>query len=79
MLEALTPAFNADGQKFFVGASIGISLYPVNGGTADLLLQNADTAMYRVKAKGKNHFGFYAETADKKLPALSFPEERHFT
>jgi diguanylate cyclase (GGDEF)-like protein len=79
MLGALTPAFHVEGRNFSVGASIGVSLYPAHGRTADLLLQNADTAMYRVKAKGKNHFGFYAETVEKILPAQSFPEERYFT
>ncbi len=41
-----------------VGASIGISLYPENGSEAYELIRVADKAMYRVKAQGKNHFGF---------------------
>lgn len=41
-----------------VSASIGISLYPDNGTTAEELIRAADKAMYRVKRAGKNDFGF---------------------
>ena len=41
-----------------VSASIGISLYPQNGLTAEELIRSADKAMYRVKHQGKNGFGF---------------------
>lgn len=48
-------------QEFFLTASIGISLYPENGDSASSLMKNADTAMYRAKAAGKNAFIFYSE------------------
>ncbi len=41
-----------------ISASIGISLYPENGTTAEELIRTADKAMYRVKRAGKNDFGF---------------------
>lgn len=41
-----------------VGASIGISYAPLHGQTRDELLQAADNAMYGVKARGKNNYGF---------------------
>ncbi len=41
-----------------VSASIGISLYPENGTTAEALVRSADKAMYQIKRKGKNNFGF---------------------
>ena len=43
-----------------VSASIGISLYPKNGVTAEELIRSADQAMYQVKHAGKNNFGFTA-------------------
>lgn len=43
----------------WVGASIGIATYPRDGGTTDDLLRAADSAMYAVKASGKNQFMFY--------------------
>jgi diguanylate cyclase (GGDEF)-like protein/PAS domain S-box-containing protein len=41
-----------------VSASIGISLYPQHGSTAEELIRVADDAMYQVKRRGKNSFGF---------------------
>jgi diguanylate cyclase (GGDEF)-like protein len=42
-----------------IGTSIGISVYPDDGTDAHSLLQNADIAMYAVKAAGKGHYRFY--------------------
>lgn len=47
--------------KLSIGVSIGISLYPHHGMTADQLMQNADAAMYRAKAEGKGRFAFYSD------------------
>jgi diguanylate cyclase (GGDEF)-like protein/PAS domain S-box-containing protein len=41
-----------------ISVSIGIALYPENGGTAEELIRAADKAMYRIKHQGKNDFGF---------------------
>ncbi|HWR24187.1 MAG TPA: EAL domain-containing protein [Feifaniaceae bacterium] len=48
--------FLLDGQEFNITASAGISVYPMDGGTADALVKNADIAMYQAKAKGKNQY-----------------------
>lgn len=42
-----------------ISASVGISVYPQDGLTADELLRNADLAMYRAKALGGNQFQSY--------------------
>jgi diguanylate cyclase (GGDEF)-like protein/PAS domain S-box-containing protein len=52
----------AGGRDVYVGASIGISLYPDNGEDATELVRNADTAMYQAKSHGRNTFRFYAES-----------------
>jgi len=47
-------------QELHITPSIGVALYPTDGTTADLLLKNADTAMYRVKEQGKNSYLFFS-------------------
>ncbi len=47
-------------HELFVSASIGISLFPGDGEDADVLLRNADAAMYQAKAHGRNQSHFYA-------------------
>lgn len=55
-----------DGHEIFITASIGITLFPNDGETADELLKNADAAMYHVKEHGKNAFQFYSEEMNLK-------------
>lgn len=46
-------------EQIYTKMSLGIALYPGDGSTAEELMKNADTAMYNVKARGKNHYRFY--------------------
>jgi diguanylate cyclase (GGDEF)-like protein len=47
-------------HELFVGASVGISLFPGDATDADVLLRNADAAMYQAKAHGRNCSHFYS-------------------
>lgn len=51
--------YDVDGRELTLTVSIGISLYPFDGTDADTLLKKADSAMYIVKASGKNNIAFY--------------------
>ena len=59
VLQAMAAPFVLDGMNFSVGCSIGVALYPDDGKTLDDLIQFADTAMYRVKERGRGSFRFY--------------------
>jgi diguanylate cyclase (GGDEF)-like protein/PAS domain S-box-containing protein len=59
LLEALTAPVRVGGQDVIIGASIGISMFPGDAGTRELLFQTADTAMYRAKAAGRNRYRFF--------------------
>ena len=47
------------GQEVQVSCSIGVAVYPHDGGDAETLLMHADAAMYRAKDLGKNNYQFY--------------------
>jgi diguanylate cyclase (GGDEF)-like protein len=51
--EALSAPYIIDGFHCVIGVSIGIALYPENAQSADELLRNADTALYRAKKDGR--------------------------
>lgn len=59
ILDALSHPFAIEGHELFVGASIGISLFPADGADVETLIKHADIAMYRAKARGGNHFQFF--------------------
>jgi diguanylate cyclase (GGDEF)-like protein/PAS domain S-box-containing protein len=61
ILNRLSEPFVIDGHELFVGASIGISMYPEAGDSTEALIQNADIAMYHVKGRGKNGYQFFSE------------------
>ena len=68
LLDTMRHPFVLEGQEFFLSFCIGIGMYPQDGGDAETLLRNADTAMYRAKAEGRSGYRFY--TADMNARAF---------
>jgi diguanylate cyclase (GGDEF)-like protein/PAS domain S-box-containing protein len=52
--------FMVAGHELFVTCSVGISLYPTDAMDLNMLIRNADVAMYQAKARGRNGYRFYA-------------------
>lgn len=76
VLRVASQSFAVAEHQLQVTASIGISLYPEHGDTADSLVKHADTAMYRAKGRGKNRYELY--TAELTTDALQhFLIEQH--
>lgn len=64
--DVLQNPIEIDGHELYVTASIGVSVYPNDGSTAELLIKNADAAMYHAKAAGRNSVQFYTQEMTQK-------------
>lgn len=62
IIQTLQQPFYLKGHEIFIGASIGISLYPEDGADSAELIKAADIAMYQVKNEDRNNFCFYSTT-----------------
>ncbi|MFO7808989.1 diguanylate cyclase domain-containing protein [Guyparkeria sp.] len=59
VIEVLTQPFVLDGEQVRIGVSIGIAVFPEQGGDAEALVNHADAAMYDAKAAGRDTFRYF--------------------
>lgn len=59
ILNLFSKSFYLHYQEYFISPSIGISMFPHDGKNAEMLIKNADEALFSVKERGKAHFQFY--------------------
>jgi len=69
LIEVVSKPYEVHGHEFVVGASIGIALAPDDGDAADVLLRNADMALYRAKAEGRGAAHFFEPEMDRRIQA----------
>ncbi len=63
---SIAETYDIDGSVVNISTTIGISIYPNDGGDAESLIKNADIAMYHAKKRGRNGFQFYSEDIHQK-------------
>jgi diguanylate cyclase (GGDEF)-like protein len=56
-----------DGNRIRIGTSLGVAMFPTDGGTAVALMGNADAALYRAKADGRGTARFFEPQMDQRL------------
>ncbi|MBX7274503.1 EAL domain-containing protein [Pseudomonas sp. ERGC3:05] len=61
MLDAMKEPFVFDGNPLFISASVGISLFPSDALSAQQLLRNADSALFKAKSAGREGYALYTE------------------
>lgn len=71
----LSREYPIDGHRLRITASVGISVFPGDGETADRLLRNADTAMYVAKEDHGNSYRLFSEEMNRALMAQLELEE----
>ena len=59
VLDSLAPSMVIGERDIVITGSLGVTLYPHHGGTSEILVQQADMAMYQAKTEGRNNFQFY--------------------
>ena len=69
ILGALAEPFDLEGNEAYVTASIGISVFPADGEDAEMLLKNADLAMYRAKEMTRNAYCFFTAEMNRRSVA----------
>ena len=59
--------FDLDGQQLRISLSVGIAIYPTDGGDETTLIANADAALYRAKAEGRGKTSFFDIEMDTRV------------
>ncbi|RCU51662.1 EAL domain-containing protein [Corallincola holothuriorum] len=78
LISVLEQPFEVQGRRITLGASVGISIYPEHGDSAELLLKHADIAMFHAKSRGVGDVMLYSrfmaedsdyrQTLEQRLP-----------
>jgi diguanylate cyclase len=69
LIEELSEPFELGGYEARIGASIGIAVGPQHGTLAEVLIKNADIALYRAKTEGRGEFRFFESGMDRQTEA----------
>jgi len=75
LLEIVSQPYHIAGRQLSVTTSIGITMYPNDNSETQMLLKNADIAMYQAKDHGRNNFQFFHEQMQADL--LEYHELEH--
>jgi diguanylate cyclase (GGDEF)-like protein len=69
VIEAIAEPFYIEGNQIVIGTSIGVAVASTDGNEPDLLLRNADMALYRAKADGRGTYHFFQPEMDAQMQA----------
>jgi diguanylate cyclase (GGDEF)-like protein len=67
IIDTLSRPYAVRETSIFVSASVGIAVYPDDGGSAEELLQHADLAMYKAKEAGRRQFAFFEASMNEEV------------
>ncbi|WP_022792387.1 bifunctional diguanylate cyclase/phosphodiesterase [Marinococcus halotolerans] len=67
LVQVLNELIIIEKNELFISASIGISVFPEDGETAEDLLKHADTAMYKAKSSGANQYCFFTPDMNEEV------------
>lgn len=67
IMEIFSETFVVNNQEFLITASAGIAISPIDGEESEILVKNADIAMYKAKAKGKNQYALCSKAMKEEV------------
>ncbi|MBV8635301.1 MAG: diguanylate cyclase, partial [Burkholderiaceae bacterium] len=67
IMQTISQSITVEGKEFSLNCSIGVSVFPNDGESAELLIERADMAMYRAKETGRNNFQFFTAEMNERL------------
>jgi diguanylate cyclase (GGDEF)-like protein len=67
LIEVVGAPYDLGGHQVVVGTSVGIAIAPADGNEPDVLMKNADLALYRAKADGGGVFRFFESEMDARM------------
>src|SRR5262249_16067652 len=66
LLAIITEPYDLDGRRVTIGTSIGITFAPKDGGEADVLIKNADLALYKAKSEGGDRYRLFEPSMEAR-------------
>jgi diguanylate cyclase (GGDEF)-like protein len=69
LIEVIGAPYDLDGHRVVVGTSVGIAIAPADGNEPDVLMKNADLALYRAKTDGGGAYRFFEMEMDARMQA----------
>ena len=67
IMHAVAEPMKIDGKSMRINCSLGVAVFPQDGGTPEQLLEMADAAMYRAKQSGRNRYQFFNQEIQAQL------------
>ncbi len=67
LFDCVAQPLHLQGKDYYLSISIGITFFPADGDTAETLIKNADTAMYRAKREGGNRYRIFTRAMNDKV------------
>ena len=69
LIETIGAPYEIDGHRIVIKASVGIAIAPADGHEPDILIKNADLALYRAKVDGGGTYQFFESEMDARMQA----------
>jgi diguanylate cyclase (GGDEF)-like protein len=69
LIDVVSAPYDVEGHQMVIGLSVGVAIAPSDGIDADVLIKNADLALYRAKEEGRGTFRFFEQAMDARAQA----------